>query len=40
MHNSCGWNWNYNLPCFMRRIQDEDITEEKNKLRIYTKEEV
>jgi len=24
----------------MRRIQDEDITEEKNKLRIYTKEEV
>ena len=21
-HRSCGWNWEANLPCFMRRIGD------------------
>ncbi len=37
-HISCGWNWKYNLPCFMRRIEEEDKIE--YTLRIYTKEEI
>jgi hypothetical protein len=37
MHKSCGWNWKYDLPCFMRRIEEEDNG---SSLRIYTKEEI
>ena len=39
-HNSCGWNWRYSLPCFMRRIEEEDELNEAYFLRIYTKEEI
>ena len=39
LHLSCGWNWKYNLPCFMRRMKGEEDKMEYT-LKIYTKEEV
>ena len=36
-HLCCGWNWKYNLPCAMKRIEKEDVN---GSLKIYTKEEI